>query len=66
MLRKMTWDVTSPTKARCETCKGFFGLVRYRFAQKQFCSNHCLERYVAERQQPLYNFEQGIDHFQSR
>jgi hypothetical protein len=46
---KRIWEATTPNKARCEICKGSFGLRRQRYAQKQFCSKHCLERYLAER-----------------
>ena len=48
-MRKLTWEVTILNKARCEVCKGAFGLTRHRFAQKQFCSKQCLEWYQAER-----------------
>jgi hypothetical protein len=33
--------------ARCYQCNGRFGLVRHRFALKQFCSKHCVENYRA-------------------
>jgi len=33
---------------RCYQCKGHFGLIRRTFAQKQFCSNRCLENYQAD------------------
>jgi hypothetical protein len=48
-MRKLTWDVATVNKTRCEVCKGAFGLTRQRFAHKQFCSAQCLERYQAER-----------------
>ena len=60
-MRKMTWAITSPSKPRCEICKGAFGLIRYRIAQKQFCSKQCLERYLAERTQRVASFKQSID-----
>ena len=28
-VRKMTWDVARLNKARCEVCKGPFGLIRH-------------------------------------
>ena len=31
-MRKMTWEATSPSRPRCEICKGGFGLIRYRIA----------------------------------
>jgi hypothetical protein len=33
---------------RCYQCNGRFGLIRYRFALKQFCSNFCIERHKAD------------------
>ena len=59
-MRKTTW-VTSQSKPRCEICKGSFGLIRCRVAQKQFCSKQCLERYLAERTQRVASFKQSID-----
>ena len=56
-MRKMTWEATSLSKPRCEICKGGFGLIRYRLAQKQFCSKHCLERYLAERVERVSSFD---------
>ena len=59
-MRKMTWEFTSPSKPRCEICKGAFGLIRYRIAQKQFCSKQCLERYLVERTQRVASFKQRL------
>ena len=36
---------------RCEICNGKFGLIRHRFAQKQFCSKRCLNQYLVKRKQ---------------
>jgi hypothetical protein len=41
----------SKSKPRCEICNGRFGLIRHRFARKQFCSKRCLERYLAKSRQ---------------
>jgi hypothetical protein len=60
-MRKMAWDAAAPNKARCEVCEGFFGLIRYRFAYKQFCSKHCLDQYMAEREQWLFSLEKRKD-----
>ena len=60
-MRKMTWEATSPSKPRCEICKGGFGLIRFRVAQKQFCSKQCLEQYLAERMRRVASFKQSID-----
>ena len=32
---------------RCYQCDGRFGLIRHRFALKQFCSRRCLLEYRA-------------------
>jgi hypothetical protein len=48
------------TKARCETCKGSFGLIRHRYAYKQFCSKQCLDSYLVKTKQAS-NFKQWID-----
>ena len=60
-MRKMTWDVATIAKPRCEVCKGPFGLTRHRSAEKQFCSKHCLEQYLAKsKERPSY-FRQWTD-----
>ena len=35
-------------RRRCYLCDGHFGLIRHRFAQKQFCSKTCLEKYKTD------------------
>ena len=32
---------------RCYQCNGRFGLIRHRFALKQFCSKNCVIKYRA-------------------
>jgi hypothetical protein len=32
---------------RCYQCNGRFGLIRYRFAQRQFCSKQCVGKFKA-------------------
>jgi hypothetical protein len=49
------------TKARCETCNGSFGLIRHRYAYKQFCSKQCLDSYLAKTKQQASSFKQWID-----
>ena len=41
------------TTVRCAICNGCFGLIRHRFAYKQFCSKQCLDYYLANRKQQL-------------
>jgi hypothetical protein len=52
----MKSDETNPKlnkrKPRCETCNGSFGLIRHRFAHKQFCSNRCLDHISQKRNSP--------------
>jgi len=61
----MTSDETNPRsnkpKQRCEICNGSFGLIRHRFAHKQFCSNRCLEQYLVKRKQQPSSVTQWID-----
>jgi len=33
---------------RCCQCNGRFGLIRYRLAQKGFCSKQCREKYKSD------------------
>jgi hypothetical protein len=33
---------------RCCACNGRFGLIRYRLAQKSFCSKLCRDKYRAD------------------
>jgi hypothetical protein len=65
----MKSDETNPRpnkpKPRCEICNGSFGLIRHRFAQRQFCSNRCLDRYLAKRKQQPSSLKQWIDFSQS-
>ena len=35
---------------RCYQCDGQFGLIRHRFALKQFCSERCLVNYRAHKE----------------
>ena len=60
-MRKMTWEVAKPSKARCETCKGDFGLIRHRYANKQFCSKHCVQRHLTSTTERIANFKRWID-----
>ena len=48
-------------KPRCEVCNGGFGLIRHRFAHKEFCSKRCLDHYLAESKQRPSHFKQWID-----
>jgi hypothetical protein len=61
----MKSDVTNPRpnkpKPRCEICNSSFGLIRHRFAHKHFCSNRCLDWYLANRKQQPSSLKQWID-----
>ena len=52
------------TKARWATCNGGFGLIRYRYGYKKFCSKQCLDRYLAKTTQRVSNFKQRVEFFQ--
>jgi len=38
---------------RCHQCNGRFGLVRYRLAQKQFCSKPCVRKFKAAKEREV-------------
>jgi hypothetical protein len=46
---------------RCEICNGKFGLIRHRFAHKQFCSKRCLDEYLANSMQRPSSLKQWLD-----
>ena len=48
-------------KPRCEICNGRFGLVRHRFAHRQFCSKRCLQQYLAVSKQRPSALKQWLD-----
>ena len=60
-MRKDTNSMMERRKPRCEVCEGCFGLIRHRFAHKQFCSKRCLEQYLAKSKQRPFHFKQWID-----
>ena len=62
--RRMYQDANSKVakpKPRCEVCNSGFGLIRHRFAHKQFCSKHCLEEYIVKSKHRPSHFKQWID-----
>jgi hypothetical protein len=64
-MRKDTNSMMAKRKPRCEVCGGCFGLIRHRFAQKQFCSKRCLEQYLAKsKQRPSH--PRTVDRFFAR
>jgi hypothetical protein len=40
--------INKPNIKRCYRCNGHFGLVRYRFAVKAFCSKRCLNEHKTD------------------
>ena len=65
MSKTTTLEVTTPNgkanTTRCAICNGSFGLIRHRFAHKQFCSKRCLERSAANTRQKTSGFKQWVD-----
>ena len=61
MTSKEAQHKSSSSKPRCEVCKGSFGLIRQRSAYKQFCSKHCLEQYLAKREQQPFGLKQLME-----
>ena len=60
-MRKLTWEGAPLNKVAAKFAKVLSVLTRHRFAQKQFCSKHCLERYQAERVHLVSSFKEQID-----
>jgi len=46
---------------RCHQCNGRFGLIRRRFAFKQFCSKECVEKYKADTDHKTSRFKRWTD-----
>jgi hypothetical protein len=38
---------------RCRQCNRRFGLIRYRLAQRNFCSKQCRDKYRAETERKI-------------
>ena len=57
-MREDTNSRVTKRKPRCEVCDGCFGLIRHRFAHKQFCSKRCLEQYLAKSKRQPPQFKQ--------
>jgi hypothetical protein len=50
-----------PGTKRCYLCNGPFGLIRHRFALKQFCSKQCLHQYKGKIESHGSRFKQWSD-----
>jgi hypothetical protein len=50
-----------PGTKRCHSCSGPFGLIRHRFALKQFCSKQCLDQYKGNIESQASRSKQWID-----
>jgi hypothetical protein len=50
-----------PDVNRCHQCEGRFGLIRHRYALRQFCSKDCLHEYQLERERKVTRIKQGAD-----
>ena len=50
-----------PGTKRCYLCNGPFGLIRHRFALKQFCSKQCLDQYKGKIESHGSRSKQWID-----
>jgi hypothetical protein len=46
---------------RCRQCEGSFGLIRHRYALRQFCSKECLHEYQLERERAVVPIKQETD-----
>jgi hypothetical protein len=53
---------SGPTSVkRCHQCNGRFGLIRRRFAFKQFCSKECVDKYKADSEHKTSRFKRWTD-----
>jgi hypothetical protein len=50
-----------PGTKRCYLCNGRFGLIRHRFALKQFCSKQCMDQYKGKIESHGSRSKQWID-----
>jgi hypothetical protein len=51
---------------RCCACNGRFGLIRYRLAQKSFCSKLCRDKYRADTERKVSRINQAHIVLESR
>jgi hypothetical protein len=49
--------------ARCYQCHGHFGLVRSKFALKQFCSKACVENYKTDTERKISLIKEWRDYY---
>jgi hypothetical protein len=63
--RNMQHSSVSPPPPRplgtCHECNGRFGLIRHRFALKQFCSKRCLQKYRIDSERKVGFSHKAID-----
>jgi hypothetical protein len=50
-----------PGMQRCYQCNGRFGLIRRRFALKQFCSKRCLDEYQSGTEHKVSRIKEWTD-----
>jgi hypothetical protein len=46
---------------RCYQCHGRFGLIRHRYALKQFCTKECLERFRHEGDREAHRLKRWVE-----
>ena len=46
---------------RCYECHGHFGLIRRKFAMKQFCSRRCVDAYKTNTKQTIHRMKVWAD-----
>jgi len=51
---------------RCQHCNARFGLIRYHFASKQFCSKRCAKKYEADIERHQFRSKRWIDFLASK
>jgi hypothetical protein len=46
---------------RCSQCNGRFGLIRYRLAQRSFCSKDCRDKYGADTERKVSRIKEWTE-----
>lgn len=49
------------TPNRCYQCHGRFGLIRYRYALRRFCTKQCLERFRNDNDREAYRLKKWAE-----
>jgi hypothetical protein len=54
------------TPNRCYQCQGRFGLIRHRYALKQFCTKECLEQFRNQGDHEAHRLKRWVEFLTAR